>query len=113
MKIPDDLKVALQTLVSEGIGDFTYTIRDRELKGWNGPRVTAWSDAVQVIEKYAGPVEKRREDDGGTSLPRPRSPRSTLQAEPGIRGQKSLKTDAKCTTTVQPTHPQATCPMQP
>jgi len=64
MKIPDDLKGALRTLVSERIGDFIYRIRDREMKGWDGPRVNAWSDAVQVVEKYAGPVEKRSEEDG-------------------------------------------------
>lgn len=40
------------------IGDFVYQIRDSELKGWDGPRVKAWSDgavlAAEVL-KAVGP----------------------------------------------------------
>ena len=53
MNIPPDLKTAILTLSKENIGDFTYTIRDRELQGWEGPRVRAWSDASVTIDKYA------------------------------------------------------------
>ncbi len=51
-KIPDDLLRALQILEKEGIEDFLYEIRARELKGWEGKRVKAWSDACMVIKKY-------------------------------------------------------------
>ena len=44
---------AIVVLVEEEyIGDFIYQIRDRELKGWDGPRVTAFNDAVERLEKY-------------------------------------------------------------
>jgi hypothetical protein len=47
-----ELLAALRAIVAENPGDFVYTIRDNELLGWEGPRVKAWSDAVQVIERY-------------------------------------------------------------
>lgn len=53
--IPAELADALRVLVAENIGDNVYDIRERELKGWEGPRVTAFSNAVTVIEKYAAP----------------------------------------------------------
>ncbi len=40
------------------IGDFVYEIRERELLGWDGPRVKAWSDGAQLAEqalKAVGP----------------------------------------------------------
>lgn len=62
--VPDELGIALRTLLDESIGDFVYQIRDRELKGWDGPRVAAWSEACRMVEKYAAPpVEKRLSPD--------------------------------------------------
>lgn len=31
-----------------GIGDYVYDIRERELKGWDGPRVTAWGHGASL-----------------------------------------------------------------
>ena len=58
-KLPDDLKKAIVTLSKESIGDFTYTIRDREMQGWDGPRVKAWSDASVTIDKGDYPLTTR------------------------------------------------------
>jgi len=46
-----ELLAALRVLLSEHIGDKVYDIREREGKGWHGPRVKAWSDACAVIER--------------------------------------------------------------
>ena len=46
-----DLLAAMKALTSNqhlNLGDLAYTIRDRELKGWDGPAVKAWSEAVQL-----------------------------------------------------------------
>jgi hypothetical protein len=51
--IPDDLFKALQTLVKDADLDaLVYNVRDPELKGWDGPQVTAVSAACTVITKY-------------------------------------------------------------
>ena len=55
--IPDDLAKAILALDAESVGDFIYHIRDRELLGWDGPRVTAWSDACATIYKYAKEIK--------------------------------------------------------
>ena len=60
MVTQDELLTALRVLVAESVGDFTYTIRDRVLgdpdwtgdSTWDHPRVKAWSDASQTIERY-------------------------------------------------------------
>ncbi len=46
---PDLLEAAVM-LTKEPLGDFIYNIRDQELKGWDGPRVKNWSEAVIKIE---------------------------------------------------------------
>jgi hypothetical protein len=52
--IPADLFKALQTLVKDADLDaLVYNVRDHELKGWDGPQVTAVSSACVVIKKYA------------------------------------------------------------
>ena len=38
---------ALSTNPCINLGDLAYEIREREGKGWDGPAVAAWSDAVQ------------------------------------------------------------------
>lgn len=44
---------ALKVLIEqESIGDFVYDIREREGEGWDGPRVVAFSDAVQVLSEF-------------------------------------------------------------
>lgn len=50
--IPGDLQTAIGILIDEGVGDFVYQVRERELEGWEGERVKAWSDACQVLRKY-------------------------------------------------------------
>lgn len=51
--LPEDIKESILALHREGIGDFTYAVREREVLGWDGPRVKAWSDASAVIARYA------------------------------------------------------------
>lgn len=47
-----ELKAALQLLMDEGLDDkFIYDVREREMKGWDGPRVTAVSNAIKVIKE--------------------------------------------------------------
>jgi hypothetical protein len=53
MTIPADLMEALMTLhVEDVLSDYIYQVRDCEGEGRNGPRVTAWSSAVRVIQGY-------------------------------------------------------------
>ena len=51
------LDEALQVLVKEHVCDFIYNIRERELKGWDGPRVKAWGEACQVITQYVQTIK--------------------------------------------------------
>jgi hypothetical protein len=37
---------ALTTNPHLSLGDLVYTVRERELEGWEGPAVKSWSDAV-------------------------------------------------------------------
>lgn len=50
------LLAAARELDRQSIGDFVYNIRDCELKGWEGPRVTAWGEAsatlARIVKKY-------------------------------------------------------------
>jgi len=54
------LRVAHE-LVRQNIGDRIYEIRSIEGQGWEGPRVTKWSWACQVLDrltkKYPEPKE--------------------------------------------------------
>lgn len=48
------LEAALRGLFSNphlNLGDLVYKIRDSELKGWEGPAVTQWSEAVEFAER--------------------------------------------------------------
>ncbi len=51
---------AARVLVEQNIGDYTYSVREREGLGWEGPKVTAWSEASvtleQVVKKYPPPA---------------------------------------------------------
>ena len=42
-----DSLAALRMLMREPLGDWVYDIRDNEMQGWEGPRVTAWAEAVK------------------------------------------------------------------
>jgi hypothetical protein len=33
------------------LGDFTYNIREHELKGWDGPKVKAWGEGCVLIDQ--------------------------------------------------------------
>lgn len=44
-----ELLEALETLLREHISDWIYDIRAREGLGWDGPRVTAWGKACEII----------------------------------------------------------------
>jgi hypothetical protein len=47
------IRKACEALANNSIGDYVYDVRDRELKGWDGPRVTAWGSASQLITTIA------------------------------------------------------------
>lgn len=49
----DEIVTACVALDDEGIGDHVYVLREREAKGWYGPRVTAWGRASDVIHRVA------------------------------------------------------------
>lgn len=54
--IPADLQRAIDELVHElNIGDYVYNVKERELKGWEGPRVQAFAAAVEVLTRHANP----------------------------------------------------------
>lgn len=42
---------ALLTNEHVSLGDLVYTVREREGKGWDGPSITAWNDAVVNAER--------------------------------------------------------------
>ncbi len=53
-----ELLAALETLLSESPGDWVYDVRERAgsdpdcpPNSWDHPRVKAYSDAIQTIEK--------------------------------------------------------------
>lgn len=47
------LNEAIEILIKkEYIGDFIYNVRENEGKGWDGPRVTAYSEAVATLERH-------------------------------------------------------------
>jgi len=54
-KLRNELKAAVAILRDMNdcrpLADITYDIREREGAGWNGPRVSLWSDAVARAEK--------------------------------------------------------------
>lgn len=49
---PDLLEalIAISTNKHLNLGDLIYDVRERELKGWEGESVKAWSDAVKKVE---------------------------------------------------------------
>jgi hypothetical protein len=56
----DELLAACRVLVAESLGDWVYSVRDRALQddptyfgiSWQHPRVKAFSDAAEVIERF-------------------------------------------------------------
>ncbi len=50
--------IALTTNKHLSLGDLVYHIRDRELEGWEGPSVKAWSDAVTKAENAIAKATK-------------------------------------------------------
>lgn len=59
-----ELLEALQKLMREPLGDFIYDIRDSEMQGWDGPRVTNWGEAC-ILAKTA--IAKAEGTKGGES----------------------------------------------
>ena len=51
-KIPENLKKALKIIKFAGLDDWIYDVRDREGKGWDGPKVKSFSKACDVINSY-------------------------------------------------------------
>jgi hypothetical protein len=48
-----DLLAALEALSSNPylhLGDLVYAVREKEREGWDGPAVTAWSEAVMAAK---------------------------------------------------------------
>ena len=52
LKIPEDLKQALQVIIAEGQEDYGYAVRDNEGLDWDGPRITAFAEALNTIKGY-------------------------------------------------------------
>lgn len=52
VKSPEDILRRLMTNPHLSLADQTYQVREREGKGWNGPAVKAWSDAVGDAEAW-------------------------------------------------------------
>ena len=50
--VPADLRKALKILKKLGLDDYVYDIREREGKGWDGPKVQQFSEACKIINKY-------------------------------------------------------------
>lgn len=48
----DTILRALMSNEHISLGDLVYNIRESEGKGWDGPSVKAWSDAVSDAEKW-------------------------------------------------------------
>jgi len=54
MNTLQDYQFALLAIFSNphvDLGDLVYTIRERELEGWEGPAVKQWGDAVAAAHK--------------------------------------------------------------
>lgn len=49
----EGIRKACADLSNEGIGDFVYEVRQRELLGWDGPRVNAWGNASNLVNTIA------------------------------------------------------------
>jgi hypothetical protein len=76
MAIPEDLMDSLKTLRNEGVlSDYIYNVKESEREGWYGPRVTAWSEAVNTIQWY---VDKQWRDDKAENKTRKELERITL-----------------------------------
>lgn len=45
-----DLISGARMILTESPGDFVYVIRESEMEGWDGPRVTNWNAGVMAIE---------------------------------------------------------------
>ena len=54
-----ELLRAARELVAQHVGDYVNSVRDSEMKGWDGPLVTAWGEAsaamARVVSKYPAP----------------------------------------------------------
>jgi hypothetical protein len=49
-----DYFAAVEVLLNHpnvSLGDLVYVVRERELKGWDGPNVIAWSEAVETLRR--------------------------------------------------------------
>jgi hypothetical protein len=51
-------------LRAENIGDFIYTIREHELKGWKGPRVVAYGQSCAMIGPLIEAIDERLKGGG-------------------------------------------------
>lgn len=57
-----DAVTVLRTLYGiRDLGDFIYDVREREGKGWDGPKVQAWGEACEaadrIVKEAGGPIE--------------------------------------------------------
>lgn len=62
--LEEEAVAALRGLLTNphiSLGDLVYTVRDRELQGWDGPAVKAWSDAVMAAEAVLKRADIERE----------------------------------------------------
>lgn len=52
-EVPADLLAALRDIDQiHDLGDAIYAVREREAEGWDGPKVTRYSEAVEVVKRY-------------------------------------------------------------
>lgn len=52
------LKALKVLFVDETIEDYVYDVKERELQGWEGPRVVAFSDACQTLKAFIKELEE-------------------------------------------------------
>lgn len=46
-----ELKAAARVLLDQGVGDYVYSVRERECQGWDGPKVKAWGAACETLAR--------------------------------------------------------------
>lgn len=57
----DKMLAALKAVSSNehvDLGDLVYYVKDRELKGWEGPAVTQWSKTVELVKEAIKEAEE-------------------------------------------------------
>lgn len=56
--VPPEVAYALRVLFEEGLEDFCYRVRENEGRGWEGPRMVRFGEAVETLRPHAMPGEE-------------------------------------------------------